>query len=85
MSYMTVLEGCRQFGRNIAPINSCVALVMIFQEVLRPECSEQSAETKSIHGKAAKQTMCAEHSQAWLHALLFITHPQHWPKSIPPL
>lgn len=33
-SDITMLKGCKQPDRNIASSNSCVALVMIFQEAL---------------------------------------------------
>lgn len=81
-SDITVWKGCKQADRNIASSNSCVALVMIFQEVL----------TKRLQSSllSPSQTRKSPHTtgkpcSTRLHVLLFTTHPRHRPNLFPPL
>lgn len=54
-SDITVLKGCKQPDRNIASSNSCVALVMIFQELLtKKRLQSASLQPRPNPGKAPK-------------------------------
>lgn len=81
-----MLKGCKQPDRNIASSNSCVALVMIFQEALTKSLQSALLSPSQTRKGPQNKRPCAHGRATPDTALHVVIHnpPSTLAKSVPP-